>query len=262
MTTLGTTRFVVSSAVRCAVLEHCLSEPTTDDLLDELDASSSAVYNALDELEDDDLITEMDGSWTLTGGGQLVADLVTHHQRLDNVLKNLDEYLSTHDASPIPRPLRLRLCVLGNAEVIESSETDPQRTIRAVSDRLARSDKALAITPIYVDDYKTAMPDHPESRLLLDSDLVSDIRSDPKSQAIWDEETFTRLSTRVDDVDFALGLTDDALMVALPSIGGEYDPRTKVIATHDKALEWGRDLFEYHWERAEPLKSFLATEDE
>ncbi|MFB6141223.1 MAG: transcriptional regulator FilR1 domain-containing protein [Halosimplex sp.] len=34
--------------------------------------------------------------------------------------------------------------------------------------------------------------------------------------------------------------------------------RSEVFADDDRALEWGRDLFEYYWDRASPNEEFVA----
>jgi predicted transcriptional regulator len=47
-------------------------------------------------------------------------------------------------------------------------------------------------------------------------------------------------------------------MLSLPTIDGQYDSRTEVLATDERALAWGRDLYEYYWERATPVETFLA----
>jgi predicted transcriptional regulator len=59
-------------------------------------------------------------------------------------------------------------------------------------------------------------------------------------------------------VDVAVSVTDGHLLLSLPTLDGQYDSRTEVLATDERALAWGRDLFEYYWDRAVPEEEFLA----
>lgn len=223
----------------------------TEDLLDRLDASRSAVYNALGELEEHGLVRE-DDRWELTGSGRLLADIVAQRRRYERVLTDLEGYLRTHDTAGLPRELRRRVDALAGAEVFSATETEPNRAVAVVSERLDAADWAKMISPVYVGSYETAIPDTPGSKLVVDERLVRSAAASDADEA----STYEELTIRVAGVDFALGVTDSELLLSLPKLDGGYDSRTEVIADHDCARRWGEDLFEQVWESAVPIDEF------
>jgi len=252
-----TVQFVVASSVRSGVLAFLDESPaSTDDVLEATEASTSAVYNALRDLESHGLVTASDShSWELTGGGQLVADMVCQRERCEQLLCDIDEYLEGHDTSVLPRASRLRFGELEGSEVVNATDTEPHKAVEEVTGRIDESDSVRAISPIYVESYATAIPDVPESKLVVDEQV-----------AIWAQETddvadarYDHLEIRVADVDFALSVTDTKLLLSLPTLDGGYDAQSEVIAEHDRAREWGQDLFERYWERAVPVERFEQT---
>jgi predicted transcriptional regulator len=69
--------FVTGSSVRSDVLRAVVDGTrSTSSLLDEVDASESAVYGAVNELRDRGLLTE-NGDLAVTGVGEIVRDVLT-----------------------------------------------------------------------------------------------------------------------------------------------------------------------------------------
>ncbi len=249
--------FVTGSSVRSAIVDQLAERAaSTDELLERLDASTSAVYGSLGELEDRGFVCPReDGSWELTGRGQLVADVVRQRDRCEGLFCETGEYLRTHDTGVLPRPLRLRMGELatGDVEIITATETKPHRVVEEITRRIERTDAVSAISPIYVESYAEAMPDTPDTRLLLDEDV-----------ARWAQETddepdndYDHIDVRIADVGFALGVTESELLLSLPTMDGEYDARSELVAEHERARNWGTDLFEWYWEQAIPIERFV-----
>jgi len=250
--------FVTGSSVRSAIVDQLAERSaSTDGLLERLDASTSAVYGSLGELEDRGFVCARDdGSWVLTGRGRLVADVVRQRDRCEGLFCETGKYLRTHDTGVLPRPLRLRMGELatGGVEIISATETKPHRVVEEITRRVERTDAASVISPIYVESYAEAMPDTPDTRLLLDEDL-----------ARWARETddepdndYDHIDVRITDVEFALTVTESELLLSLPRMDGEYDAQSELVAEHDRARRWGTDLFEWYWEQATPIEQFGA----
>ena len=55
-----------------------------------------------------------------------------------------------------------------------------------------------------------------------------------------------------------MAVSDDALLLSLPKLDGSYDPHTEVVAETDAAVDWGKRLFEWVWERAADTERYLA----
>ncbi|WP_415381777.1 helix-turn-helix transcriptional regulator [Halosimplex sp. TS25] len=252
--------YVLSSSVRTDVLSSVVAErQPVDALIDSIDASESAVYNAVGELERKGLVRTVDGKRVATGSGQLVADLLEQQENLCRLLE--DDYWRTHDVAALPRRFRLRLTELADAEVFRATDTDPHAIVREVRDRVERAGTDVHIvTPIYQAEYEAVMPDSPDSRLVVDTTVALEAldRIDSPDDARQWEET----PVRVLDAPVGVGVTDNEVMLSLPTIDRQYDSRTEVLAEDERAIEWGRDLFEYYWDRAVPNEAFLAEQFE
>lgn len=248
--------YVLNSSVRTEVLEAIVAGSVpTESLIEAVEASESAVYNAVRDLERRGLVRSVDDGWGATGSGQLVADLLAQQGNLCRLLS--DDYWRTHDVSALPRRFRIRLTELADAEVYRGSDIDPHAVVREVVDRVeAGSPDVDIVSPIYQAEYEAAMPDSDSARLLLDTTVVEEALDGIENMA--DAKAFDQTKVRVLDVDVGVALTPEHVMLSLPTIDGQYDSRTEVIATDDRALAWGRDLFEHYWHRGVPDEEFLA----
>ncbi len=54
------------------------------------------------------------------------------------------------------------------------------------------------------------------------------------------------------DVSVAVTVTEDCLLLSLPTVDGTYDSQTEFIAETDEARHWGDHLLDYYWESAQP----------
>ncbi|WP_459193960.1 helix-turn-helix transcriptional regulator [Halosimplex sp. J119] len=258
MTTDQIVGYVLSSSVRTDVLSAVVAERRSmEALIDDVDASESAVYNAVGELERKGLVRTVDGERAATGSGKLVADLLEQQENLCRLLE--DDYWRGHDIGALPRRFRLRLTELADAEVYRATDTDPHAVVREVRERVERAGTDVHIvTPIYQAEYEAVMPDSPDARLLVDTTVAMEALD--RIESPEEAEQWKQTPVRVLDVPVGVGVTDHEAMLSLPTIDGQYDSRTEVIAESERAIEWGRDLFEYYWDRAVPNEEFLAEQ--
>ncbi len=257
MTGSSVFRDVLGSSVRTDVLVSVASDPTaTGGLIESIDASESAIYNAVGDLERRGLLRTVRDRHEVTGSGQLVADLLEQQANLCRLLD--DDYWQHHDVGALPRRFRLRLTELAGAEVFRAPDTDPHAKVREVSERIeAARERVDIVTPIYQAEYEAVMPDRADARLVIDKTVLRE--SLERVESIEDTRAFEETDVRLLDVDIGVGVTEDYLMLSLPTIEGQYDSRTEVLATDDRALAWGRGLYEYYWERATPVDQFLES---
>ncbi len=250
--------YVLGSTVRTDVLLAVVDgQQSMEALIEGVEASESAVYNAVGDLERKGLVRSGESELAATGSGQLVADLLEQQENLCRLLA--DDYWRDHDVAALPRRFRLRLTELADAEVVRASDTDPHAVVREVRDRVERAGTDVDIvTPIYQAEYEAVMPDAPDARLLVDRSVALDAldRIESPSEA----EQWSETPVRVLDVDVGIGVTDSEIMLSLPTADGRWDSRTEVIAEDDRAMEWGRDLFEHYWDRATPNEEFVAEQ--
>lgn len=250
-------RDVLGSTVRTDVLLAVADDPrATEGIKASVAASESAVYDALGDLERRGLVRSVDDRWEPTGTGRLVADLLVQQENLGRLFE--DEYWKRHDVGALPRRFRLRLTELAEADVFRAPDTDPHAVVRKVCDRVeADSPNVDIVTPIYQAEYETVMPDDEAARLLIDATVAE--QSLEGVDDLEEAQQFDQTSIRILDIDVGIAVTSNHLMLSLPTIDGQYDSRTEVFATDDRALGWGRDLYEYYWERAVPDAEFVAA---
>jgi len=248
-------QYVSTSSVRTDIVGAlCPQDRTTADLLADLDASESAVYDALANLERRGLLVSGDGTWRLTGTGRLVADTI-HRQRLTERLLDGDaEYWERHDASVIPQRFRFRLCEIGTYEVVRKTQADIDRPVREVVTRVESVENCHVVSPVYHREYEAAMPDSPDSRLVVSCEVVDEMT---RQGSNVDRRTFEQTAVRVTPIDYALGVSDEWVILTLPEMNGEW-PSAKFVSETDDAVAWGHDLFESIWADATTIGAYLA----
>ncbi|MDG5775482.1 transcriptional regulator FilR1 domain-containing protein [Haloarculaceae archaeon H-GB2-1] len=248
-------QFVLDSAVRSETLRAVArSDASTEDVLAKVTASDSAVYNALKTLERRGLVRSTKNGWQATGSGWLVADLLQQREQADVLLSGTD-YWETHDTSVLPRRFRTRLVELADAEIFEAPETSPHGVVEEVARRVGRSTGVDVISPIFVKDYDSSMPDEDDARLIVDWAVAEQALE--RAPTLDEFDQYDRTEFRVLDVSFALAVCDDCLLLSLPTLDGRYDARTEVIDESETAQAWGQQLFDHCWEQATTKTEFL-----
>lgn len=243
--------WVSDSTVRSEVV-HAVADQAgpTDRLLEAVEASESAVYAALNDLDRRGLVEEREGEWTVTGRGRVVADLLAQRAAVERLLGGEGEYWQTHDVSVLPEPFRLRLGALAGHDLITVTQTDPKRVVRTVSNAIANAEWAWILAPVYRSEYAAALPDNEDSRLVLDRAVIEDALAaieDPHADP--PEQT----EIRVGRAPVALTVTPEEVLASFPTLDGQYDTRAEVRVDTEPARKWGHDVFEYYWEDAVPV---------
>lgn len=240
--------YVASSSVRSAVLRAAVERPRpTQAVVDAVTASESAVYQAVNDLSEAGYLERGQDGWAPTGTGVLVSDFLDCRRGTEAVLTADSDYWQTHDASVLPASARRTVGALSGCETVRADDADPHRVVREVARRIRAADAIDVVAPVYQQQYADAIrsPDV-SARLVVDVDVVDAVASDPESEA----DALTETEVRVGEADFALGVTDESVLLSLPRVDGAYDSRAEVVATGDRAVRWGRRLFERTWTEA------------
>lgn len=238
--------------VLLAVAEGCDSTQT---LLDRDLASKSAVYNAVSELQEQGLIHKpRSRQWSPTGTGRVVADMINQQRKTESVLATDPDYWQTHDVTVLPPKFRTRLTELADGDVIRATETRPANAICEVEQELTKADSVDAITPVYNERLTDAARDADITRLVFDGDVLETLVEETSAEDITNPELI-----RVTEVSFAVTITDDCLLLSLPTLDGDYDPQTEFIADSTAAQQWGEELLEHYWTSAQTPEQYLST---
>jgi len=253
----GPTGYVAASAVRSEVLAAVAADPPTEtpDVFEYASASQSAVYEALAALEERGHITEREAGWRPTGTGSVVTDVLSLCEGANCALADTEEYWRTHRTAPFPERFRHRLGALTDAEVMRAPDTDPGRTVRAVADFIREADDLDVFAPVYHRSYGDALAEAgANARLLISPSVLAEV-DDAKRRSAGE----TPFDVRVAPVETGLAVGDEGLYLSAPTLSGGYDDRTELVADAEEAIEWGRDLFEAHWEEADPPERFTPS---
>lgn len=247
-------QYVRSSSVRTDIIsELCSSDRETVELLSDLDASESAVYDALSHLEGRGLVLSRDSGWTLTGTGRLVADIIHQQRLMDDFIDTDTQYWEAHDTSVLPEPFRLRLSELGSYEIIRGTQADINRPVREVTQRVKSVESCSVVSPVYHPEYRAAMPDSPDSRLVVSGTVIDDL-IDSETVSL-DETALEETAVRVSPISYALVVSDDWIILTLPEIDGTW-PSAKIVSKTAAAISWASDLFESVWTNATPRDQY------
>ncbi len=249
--------FVISSSVRVDIVHRLAATPQpTEDLIDHLNASTSAVYTALADLERQGVVFECDGGWRLTGHGRLVADLIDRRNATVETISQDQDYWETHRTDHLPQEFRRRLPELGDYEVVRSEPPDVRAHARVAVDLLEQAESCRTAMSIHVPEYRNAFPDHPDSRLLFSPSVIDTVRADSETGTRDGVRQIDAAQCRVTDVQFGFTVSGSSLMLALRPMT-QSPVASMLISEADSAIHWASDLYESLWQEAKPVASHL-----
>jgi predicted transcriptional regulator len=272
--------FVLTSSVRTDIVLR-VSEATTptETLLSEIDASDSAVYDALSTLRTRGLIRELDGGWKLTAHGHLIAESISDWQSSEEFLASDPAFWKNHEIDVIPARFRSRLPEIGEYDIIRDTPQEPNRCMDVAISMLEAADSCDITTPYYSKRHQDAIPRDPETRLLVTREVL-DISFQRYEDGHREEvNDLDPAKLRLTDCRLAAVVTDDKLKFELPAVseqttdqhdGTEADSpsgRGSVAGTTalfvsetESAVQFGRDLFESLWENSDPIGPYVEQQ--
>ena len=271
--------FVITSSVRTEIVLQVDENPTpTDALRSEIDASDSAVYDAVSTLRNRGLLTESADGWELTAHGSIVADSVSAWHSAEGFLATDPAFWKQHQLDVIPAAFRRRLPEIGDYEIIRDTPQDPNRSEDIAVSILESADSCELTTPYYSRRHQDAIPVHPETRLLVTREAI-DVSLQRYKDGLREElTTVDPEHIRLTDCEFASVVTDDTLKFELPRLserasrpnstpdtdsserGSVTDTTAIFVSETDAAVQFGRDLFESLWADSEPLGPYIERE--
>lgn len=256
-------QFVTASSVRVAIVNRLadrrppIPAPT---LVDELGASRSGVYTELSNLEDRGVLTESPDGWQLTTCGQLVADTIAHRQTTETFLARDLEYWQTRQTGVLPEQFRRRLPEIGEYEIVRGEIPAVSKHEDELIARMNTVDHCDIVSVVYLRKYEDAIPDSPETRLLLTpaviDQLLERVENGTREQLLMKSNPKIRPAP----VEFGLNRSPEYLCLVLPHRSKERTSEMLISET-EAAIRWGKELFESLWTDAEPLDAYLETRE-
>jgi len=252
---------------------------STDALLSGIDASDSAVYDALSTLRDRGLLTECDRGWELTAHGHLVADSVSAWLSSEEFLVTDPAFWKNHRIDVIPARFRRRLPETGQYQIVRDTPQDPNRSEDVAISMIESADYCELTTPYYSRRHQEAIPTHPKTRLLVTREAI-DVSLQRYADGHRDELTeLDPASIRLTECQFASVVTDEKLKFELPTLsevpmnhhgrnntpepserGSVTDTSAMFVSETDAAVQFGHDLFEALWADSDPLGPYMERQ--
>jgi len=272
--------FVLTSSVRTDIVLRVLEATTpTDALLSGIDASDSAVYNALSTLRNRGLIRECEEGWKLTAHGHLVAESVAAWQSSEDFLATDPAFWKNHEIDVIPAQFRRRLPEIGEYEIIRDTPQEPNRCMDVAISMLESAENCDITTPYYSKRHQEAIPTDPETRLLVTREVLDVSFQRYKDGHREELNNLDPATLRLTDCQFASVVTDDKLKFELPTVsepptdrhggtaatapserGSVAGTTALFISETESAVQFGRDLFESLWAESDPIGPYVERQ--
>jgi len=272
--------FVLTSSVRTDIVLPVFENtaPTTA-LLSDIDASDSAVYDALSTLRNRGLITERDSGWKLTAHGHLVAESVAAWQSSEAFLARDPAFWKNHAIDVIPPQFRGRLPEIGEYDIVRDTPQEPNRCMDVAISMLDAVDRCDLTTPYYSKPHQHAIPTDPETRLLVTREVLDISFQRYKDGHREELNDLDPAKLRLTDCQFASVVTDDKLKFELPTVsepaatrddgtaatfqsdrGSLAGTTALFISETESAVQFGRELFEFLWADSDPIGPYVERQ--
>jgi predicted transcriptional regulator len=251
--------FILSSGVRKGLISQLLEGPRSlTELRENLSISSSNIIPRIKELENKNLIVKDNGKYRLTFTGTIVAIKIQMAENLTLLIESNGWFLNEHDLNPIPENMIWRIDELEKCMIAENRLEDTAAVHNVIFDNLIKSKSIVGISPIFNSTYPkfflSFARQNTPAYIILTERILKKVEEEYSDvlQAYLECDN-ARLYV-IDDIRFALVVTDIFLALALPHRDGPLDTQSCLVSFEKSALQWGMELFEYYRQRSKEIK--------
>ena len=227
------------------------------ELRDELGISSTTAIHALRELEKDNLLfQDKTRDYALTKIGGVIASKLTDFMDAIDVLKKHEDFWLTHDLRGIPPHLLEKIGWLRDSTLFEDTATDIFKVHTSFINLLANAKKIRGVSSIFVPEYpalfeQLILKKKADVGLIVTAEVLEKIHKGILKKIFADKSSKLKLYITNKDVKAAFTVTDFSLSLGLFHVDGTYDYNRDLVSYDKKAIEWGKELFEWYLKRAE-----------
>jgi predicted transcriptional regulator len=206
------------------------------------------------------LVKRTSEGYELTNMGKIQAILLDDLVSCIVALDEHKDFWQSHDISGIPINLQKKIGMLAGSEVFKDDLMTILSTQEYFISELKMAKQIYGVSPIIVPGYAEAIACAVEKGSQVDlivTNKVLDIIIKENSDALqWllDSGKF-RLFFIEDAITVAFTVTDRILSLGLFRQDGGYDVSSDLNCQGEKALLWGKELFDYYLQRSKPIRS-------
>ena len=254
----NTLRLAACSDLRRGILIYLDSgKKSLSDLRDGLEVSSTTAIHALRELEKGNLVfQDEDRNYALTKIGEVITLKLADFISAIEVLKKHEDFWLTHDLSGIPPHLLEKIGWLRDSTLFEDTATDIFKVHTSFINLLVNAKKIRGVSSIFVPEYpalfeQLILKKEADVGLIVTAEVLEKIHKGILKKIFADKSSKLKLYITTKDVKAAFTVTDFSLSLGLFHVDGTYDYNRDLVSYDKKAIEWGKELFEWYLKRAE-----------
>ena len=232
---------------------------TLRELSELVGASSPAALHALRELGKEYMIEQDEKrNYSLTNIGEIVARQFEEMNLSITALSQNRDFWLDHDLGAIPEHLLDKISYLADSFVLTSTPTDLFKTFSTFYTLLGNAKEIRGFSPFFVEDLTTQFVKLVAKGIDIELIFTPDVL-DATLRTADREELATALKKNLKIFkleparNFASTVTDYFLSLAFFKLHETFDWSTMLLSYSPKALQWGRELFAYYVEKAEPV---------
>ena len=253
-----TLRLVTCSDLRRGFLVSLREEKKAlSELRDEMGVSSTTAIHALRELEKDNLVfQDTDRNYVLTRTGKIIALKLADFIDTIDVLKKHEDFWLTHDLSGIPPHLLEKIGWLRNSVVVKDTATDIFKVHSNYIDMLKDTKEVKGVSSIFVPEYPLVFEELIRGKkanveLIVTEEVLGKIDEEILKEIFTDKSSKFKLYITKEDIKAAFTVTDFFIAFGFYRLDGTYDYSNDLRSYDKEAIEWGKELFEWHRKQAE-----------
>lgn len=229
---------------------------TLSDVREEVPVDPPTIVHALRELEHYRLVEQDElREYSLTVIGKALVQKVIDRHRSAHVLTSHEAFWFEHDLSGIPDDLFSRIGLLQDSDLVADGQAQVLRGLTTFTALIEDADLLKIITPFYslrfVDRLDVFASKGKEWHFIVTDDVLQSAMMDEEHlnvKALLHGNAEFRVVQQDPKLFFASA--DDAIALALATVKGQLDYSTLLVCRGSDATAWGRELFDYYYERS------------
>lgn len=246
-------KFITSSDIRAKIIISLKEgQKKLGDLKDDVHMRSSSILHSMSQLESRNLIIREFQSYSLSQTGEMAAISIIDMVNSFSLTNKHKDFWLSHEINEIPENLIGKIDCLGDFKVLRSSLTDfPDQSIFKELFLESKVVKGI-LSPLIIHDELNVINEKENIRLILANSSLNEVlkRENLKNTGTIENIKLWKLKN---DLKLVLVVTDNFLLLNLPSLNKKHDSINYLMSETKESIEWGTELFNYYLNQAEEL---------